>query len=101
MHEEVGIKTDPNTHKILEYMNLFDKKKHFHIFDIITFTEITDEEAKGIYNKAEDEHTELKWVTWDEFIELGGVTPHVLFPSMYFLIEKYKTLDEIWKSEKV
>ena len=86
MHEECGLLTDPSRHKVVAYINLFDKERGYHYFDIATFVEISDEEAKEIYNKADDEHTKMKLVHWNDYINMADTKSKPLFPTQYKLL---------------
>ena len=76
MHEETGVETASERHRVVDYVNYVDKQEDVHIFTIYTSVVVTSEEADMAYNKAPEEHSEMMWVdcVWfsisSEYLEL-------------------------------
>lgn len=75
-------------------MNYIDKDQGRHYFDVITKVAINDMQKEQAFNKASDEHEEIKWMKWTDFLEEVAGNPQDFFPTIPVLInsdEKFQS----------
>ena len=93
--EETGLNLPSYRFHELTFLNVINKEKEFHYVEVALAGILSSKEAAEVRNESPDEHIDVKWTKWSDFIDLIDNKHKDLYLSMHLFFQKHPEYRDI------